>query len=310
MKHFRFWLDTETSGLKPEMSQILEYAVVVEDNTGSIVETLEVKLLLRPFINPSKEALECNNIDPYSAEWKASAISEYSAAEKLADLCEKYSVEGVRPVIVAYNAQFDVGHLKMMFTRHGITFEACFNPAVIDPLKTAKDLVNSKAIITKILTKAAAPGRKAATYSSAKLEDVAAALGVEKVKEAHRALADVETLLDATRRMFKLMFSKPMTESSINFNKLSHGKSANLIIESVNEGLKARPVKVLKNDFDQKQIIFVDLLDYQRIGLSPSNLKTVSYCLIFDEVALDQESQEKLESIFHDNQNYYVERIK
>jgi hypothetical protein len=213
-------------------------------------------------------------------------------------------------VIVAYNADFDVNHVKVMFSRHGIPFEACFNAVVIDPMKTAKNLVNSKTIITKILTKAAAPGRKGANYSSAKLEDVAEALGVEKVKDAHRALADVETLLEATRRMFKLMFSKSMFESSINFNRLSHGTSVNLIIESPSDGLKARPVKVLKNDFDQKQIVFIDLLDYQRIGLSPSNLKTVSYCLIFDEVELDQESQEKLESIFQENQNYYVDRVK
>lgn len=293
----------------PEMSQILEYAVIVEDNAGNFVETCEIKVLLRSFINPSKEALAINKIDPYSYEWKNSAISEERAAEKLANLCEKYTVEGVRPVIAAYNATFDCNHIKMMFSRHGILFEECFNSAVIDPMKTAKDLVSSKLIITKVLTKEA-KGRKPSSYSSAKLEDVSVALGVNTGKDAHRALNDVETLILTTRAMYKLLFSRQMFEPSLNFNKFSFGKSATLIIESPSEGLKPRPVTVVKNDFDQKQITFVDLLDYEKIGLSPSNLKTVSYSLIFDEIELDAENFEKLEHIFDSNKSYYTDRVK
>jgi DNA polymerase III epsilon subunit-like protein len=310
MKHYRFWLDTETTGLRPEMSQILEYAVVVEDNLGEIVETLEVRLLLKPNINPSKEALEINKIDPYSSAWRSSAITEERAAEKLADLCEKYSFEGVRPVIVAYNAFFDCDHLRMMFARHGIIFESCFNSAVIDPLKTAKDLVAKKKLETKILTKAAAKGRKPVSYSSCKLEDVANALGVNTGKAAHRALNDVETMLAATRAMFKLMFDKEMFKTSLTMNKLSFGKAANLIIESSADGLRQRPVVVIKNDFDQKQITFLDLLDYERIGLSPSNLRTISYSVIFDEVDLDKDDAEKLDHIFDSNKSYYTDRVK
>jgi DNA polymerase III epsilon subunit-like protein len=309
LKYYRFWADTETTGIKPEFSQILEYGIIVEDSLGQFVEKLEVKLLLRPFINPSKEALAINNIDPYSSEWKAGAISEEQAAEKLAALCEKYTVEGLKPVMCAYNADFDADHIKQMFFRHGIIFEACFCSALIDPLKTAKWMVKNGMIKTRMITKEV-KGRKPSSYASSKLVDVAEALGVSTGKEAHRALNDVETMILATRAMYKQIFAKDMVNQTFNLNKVAFEKTYNLIMESNLDGLKARPVKILRNDFDQKQLTVVDLLDYEKIGLSPSNVKTFNYNVIFDETEIDSESLSKLEYIYDSNKSFYMERVK
>ena len=78
-----FWLDTETSGRSPEVgNQILSIAIVMEDNFGQMVKSLDLKIKLKPNSVVEPEALAINGIDPYCSEWEKEAVS-YQMAQKM-----------------------------------------------------------------------------------------------------------------------------------------------------------------------------------------------------------------------------------
>lgn len=303
MNKYKFWLDTETTGLKAEIHQILEYAIIVEDYKGNRVEELEVKINLRPFVNPEKGALETNKIDPYSKEWISAAVSEEMAAEKLARLCKKYTVGNSKPKIIAYNADFDISHIRMMFRRHGILFERCFNPTAFDPMKTAKAYINKKIINTRLITTAKR------SYNSAKLEDVAAALNVSTDKPAHRALNDVETLILVTREIYKLATNKSLYEAEAEPERFVYGEVHNVVLDAPT-GLNSSHVKVVKNFVDKTKVLVFDLADYERIGLAPSNMKLLDYSLIVDKLPSVEADSNKLDSVFSSNMDFIQAKIK
>jgi DNA polymerase III epsilon subunit-like protein len=304
VKKYRFWLDTETTGLKPELHQILEYAAIIEDEKGVEVERTEMKILLKPFVKPEPKALETNKIDPYSDSWIMESVKEEVAAKNLAELAMKYTVDGIKPSFTAYNALFDKSHVEVMLRRHQLKFEDLFNKNLVDPYSTAKRLVAEGLVKTVMLKR-----KNGVMAPSVKLIDVAAALNLTGKEEAHRALADTETLRNVTRELYKIAVGKSLYDADPCPHTYEPGKIISIVSESQQFGLKIRPLKVLKNIPSEKKFVVFDLADYEKVGLFGSNIKTVDYENVLDQVETDPAKVAEVDDIYNGNLEYLQARI-
>ena len=291
-KFYRFFYDCETSGRQAQKSQVLEYAAVIEDNFGQQVETVEIKILLKPGHIAEPEALRINKIDPYSLEWINSAISEKEAAKKLFELSQKYKVNDVRPIFIAYKVDFDKGHAAEMFFRHSLNFYDSFNSSLVDPLKTAQFLIKKEKLKTKIIENA-----KGKLYNSAKLVDVADALQI-KVENAHRALSDAQTLQSVTHKLYEIYTGKPFSSADANPSLYKKNQVIYVVSDSAKSGLKKRYLKIVENSPALGQLKAIDISDYADNGKSPSNLRTFNYATIIDELPVNPVMEEDIHCLF------------
>ena len=156
-------LDIETTGLSFRTEKITEVGAVIYKN-GEVIKEFEC------FVNPEKpipeEVVEVTHITDDMVK----------DAETIENILPKFLEFIGDRIIVAHNADFDVGFIKYNAEKLGIKLENTY----IDTLRLAKDLFPD--------------------YKKYKLGIIADKLGI-KVDVAHRALDDVITLV----KVFKVM---------------------------------------------------------------------------------------------------------
>lgn len=190
-KPYRIVYDLETTGFSRAGDQILEVAMAVLSPEDQVVETLEIKVVLKDGVIPSAGALMVNKINPYSKEWNSEALTEEALVEKISELAARYTVDGIPPILTAFNGEsFDKHFLLAAFHRVGRLLFSVFNRNTFDPLKTARYLLKIGALKTRTEI-----GRDGQPRMIATQEAVAEALGIEYEGDAHRALTDVLVLV-------------------------------------------------------------------------------------------------------------------
>lgn len=286
-KRYNIHGDTETSGLDPLSDQILTAGFVVEDDEGNVIEEIEYKILLKDGVVPSPKALQVNKINPFSKEWKKSAISESELVSKIQNLCKKYETEGTKPVLFAYNAAFDKGFFSVAMARNGVKFSDAFSKSVRDPIKNVKKLIDSGALKTR---------DNGYGKSSAALEAVASALGISYSGDgAHSALSDAKVSREVAHRTFEMSTGKKMKEMSVDPSVFQPGEVRRVTTDSASSGLKQRSFLVLHNDADRSQLIALDEDDIKKNGgLRESSVRTFNYDTIVSEESQNVTSEVSL----------------
>lgn len=157
-------LDTETTGFSQYNDRIIEFGAIKLIN-GREVDSMSV--LMNPQIPiPSSSSCVHGIVDSMVAD----KPTEQYYAPKIAEF-----ISGA-DLIVGHNVAFDIRFLEQMFMRNGLVF----NYKYLDTLKFSKKIFNR------------APNHKLTT--------LAEYLGIE-IKDAHRALADVETTVWLLRHL-------------------------------------------------------------------------------------------------------------
>lgn len=255
MNGYRFWFDCETSGLLASQHQMLEFSILVEDPMGNTIDHLTCHLRLRHGIVPSPMALSINKINPFSKSWEQEAISEWDAAKKIVNLCNKYS-SSQKPFFIAYKADFDRSFVSKLLENCGFNFFDLFNSSVIDPYSTAKQLISENKIKTKILK-----NTKQEEYPSGKLEDVAEAFGVKELLKnfnLHRSYIDCVLLLLTTKKLYEKALGFSIDNLKINPREWKENQVLEVITNSQSSGIKTRTIQILENLLDHQKIIALD----------------------------------------------------
>ena len=287
MKPNRIWLDLETTGFDSKMDQILEIAAIVDDSEGNEIDRLEIKVKLKHNVIPGPGAVIVNRINPYSKEWNDQAVTENEAAKLFSSFCKKHTTkDGVKPIFTAYNVDFDKEKTAVALVRNGFTWKDHFNRSSIDPLKTARNLVQAGKIQTKIKTYGG--GR---TSPSSSLEDVVEGLGIKYKGTAHRAMADVEAMRDATKIMFKMATGHELSNISSDPSKYRAGEVVKVITDSKSSGAKIRHILILDNDIENERIVAIDEDDIiQNNAFTKTSVRKFNYGTIVSEYEADQKS--------------------
>lgn len=178
-------LDIETTGLSFRTNKITELGAVIYKN-GEIVEEFE------HFVNPEmpipEEVVEVTHITDEMVK----------DAPTIEEILPKFLEFIGDRVIVAHNADFDVGFIKYYAEKLGYKLENTY----IDTLRLAKDLFPD--------------------YKKYKLGIIAEKLGI-KVDVAHRALDDVITLVKVFKVMIEMLKEKGVVIVD-DIDKLEEGK--------------------------------------------------------------------------------------
>lgn len=178
-------LDIETTGLSFRTNKITELGAVIYKN-GEIVEEFE------HFVNPEmpipEEVVEVTHITDEMVK----------DAPTIEEILPKFLEFIGDRVIVAHNADFDVGFIKYYAEKLGYKLENTY----IDTLRLAKDLFPD--------------------YKKYKLGIIAERLGI-KVDVAHRALDDVITLVKVFKVMIEMLKEKGVVIVD-DIDKLEKGK--------------------------------------------------------------------------------------
>ena len=157
-------LDTETTGFSQYRDRIVEFGAIKLVN-GREVDSMSI--LINPGIHIPDEVVKVHGIDDKMVQNEP--LEDYYVP-KIADFVRGASY------IVGHNVGFDIRFLEQMFLRNGYSFDCEY----IDTLKFAKKIFNK------------APNHKLTT--------LAEYLNIE-IKDAHRALADVETTVWVLRHL-------------------------------------------------------------------------------------------------------------
>ena len=167
-------LDIETTGLSFRTEKITEFGIMKYKN-GEVIDSFEC------FVNPEKPIPEeVVNITHITDEM-------VSGAETIDKVMPKVLEFIGDSVLVAHNADFDIGFIKYNCKQLGLEL----NNTYIDTLRLAKELFPD--------------------YKKYKLGLIADNLGI-KVEVAHRALDDVDTLVKVFKVMLKMLEEKGVTK--------------------------------------------------------------------------------------------------
>lgn len=102
------FIDTETTGLRPEVHEIIEIAIIVENN-GCIQNTYHWKVKPENLENASETALQING---YNAKDWCNAVSFSQIGEQIRQILKGQ-------YIVGHNPQFDLDFInEMLFRSH------------------------------------------------------------------------------------------------------------------------------------------------------------------------------------------------
>ena len=233
-------LDIETTGLSFRTEKITELGAVIYKN-GEVVDSFEC------FVNPEKpipaEVVEVTHITDEMVK----------NAETIEKVLPKFLEFIGDRVIVAHNADFDVGFIKYNAEKLGIKLENTY----IDTLRLAKDLFPD--------------------YKKYKLGIIAEKLGI-KVEVAHRALDDVITLV----KVFKVMLDmlKEKGAKTVNdIDKLEEGKADFKKLPSYHAIILAKNYVGLKNLYKLVSFSHIDYF-YKKPRILKSLYKKYSEGLI------------------------------
>lgn len=106
-------LDTETTGLDPKVEKLTEFGAILIDPNGSKV--MEFDTLINPEVPIPENITQITHI---TDEMVSTAPNFKTASTDIFNIM----VFG-KPVIVAHNAQFDIGFLRESFKRIGIELD-------------------------------------------------------------------------------------------------------------------------------------------------------------------------------------------
>ena len=201
-------LDLETTGLSFRTEKITEIGIMKMNEQGEVIDEFEC------FVNPEKpipqRVVEVTNITD-------DMVKDAETIDKVMPKVLEFVGDSV---IVAHNADFDVGFLKYNAKQLGLALDNTY----LDTLRLAKDLFPD--------------------YKKYKLGIIAEKLGIE-VLVAHRALDDVDTTVKVFKVMLDMLEKKgakkiediaKVAGTEINYKKL---KSFHAIILATNYvGLK------------------------------------------------------------------------
>ena len=166
-------LDLETTGFSATTEKITEVGIMKVKN-GEVIDEFST------FVNPEKHiperVTEVTNITD-------EMVADAETIEKVFPKILEFLGDEKETVIVAHNANFDVGFLKQNAKVLGHKFEYTY----LDTLSLAKDLFPD--------------------YKKYKLGKIAENLGI-KVEVAHRALDDVDTTVKVFNVMIKMLKEK------------------------------------------------------------------------------------------------------
>lgn len=302
-KGFRFWVDTETTGLDHFHDQILELAGVVDDADGNEVDRFEFRIKLKHGVTPGPKAIVINQINPYSKEWVQNSLTEHEAAKRFAALAKKYTTkDGLKPFFTAYNADFDKDKCAVMLSCSGIKFSSLFNKSVFDPAKTAKQLTGSGKLVTVL--------NQYNKYSYS-LEEVAKALGEKYEGQAHRALTDVLVMKKVARKLFKMATGHEMHGLSASPKEYKVGSVVKIVTDSKSSGAKIRHVYILENNQDKEHIIGIDEDDIKiNHGFSDTAVRQFNYGTIIGEMNPNEDAAQSLISIAKQNKDEAIRLSK
>ena len=176
-------LDIETTGISMYTEKITEFGIIKVKNGERIAE-------FECFVNPEKDIPErVVEVTHITNEMVKDAETIDIVMPKVLDFIKD-------TVIVAHNATFDVGFMKYNAEKLGLEF----NPTYIDTLPLAKEIFPN--------------------FKKYKLGLIAEKLDI-KVDVAHRALADVDTLVKVFDVMIEKLKEKGVTKLSEVDNKLA-----------------------------------------------------------------------------------------
>ena len=178
-------LDIETTGLSKETDKITEFGIMKIKN-GEIIDTFEC------FVNPEREIpAKVVEVTHITNEMVKDADTIDKVMPKVLDFIGD-------SIVVAHNADFDIGFIKRNAEILGLEFSNTY----IDTLALAKALFPD--------------------FKKYKLGIIAEKLDI-KVEVAHRALADVETLVAVFNVMIKKLLEKEITKANEIDEKLADG---------------------------------------------------------------------------------------
>ena len=196
-------LDLETTGLSFRTEKITEIGIMKMNEKGEVIDEFEC------FVNPEKpipqRVVEVTNITD-------DMVKDAETIDKVMPKVLEFVGDSV---IVAHNADFDVGFLKYNAKQLGLSLDNTY----LDTLRLAKDLFPD--------------------FKKYKLGIIADKLGIE-VLVAHRALDDVDTTVKVFRVMLNMLEEKgaktiedidKLAGENVNYKKL---KSFHAIILATN----------------------------------------------------------------------------
>ena len=138
MRMTKLWLDVETTGLDSEKNGIIQIACIVEDSSGKVLDTFEIKV--KPFKGCiyDKKALEINGKtreDIYKYPTEKQAMSSF------VNFLNMYQKNEIQYSLSGYNSQFDQNFIIAIFKRHRqYNFWKYFNYKDIDVFALIKIL--------------------------------------------------------------------------------------------------------------------------------------------------------------------------
>ena len=201
-------LDIETTGLSFRTEKITELGAVIYKN-GEIIDQFEC------FVNPEKPI-------PYEVVKVTNITDEMvKDAETIEQVLPKFLEFIGDSVIVAHNADFDVGFLKYFAEQQGLKLENTY----IDTLRLARNLFPD--------------------YKKYKLGIIAENLGI-KVDVAHRALDDVITLVKVFKVMIEMLQNNGVKRLD-DIDKIESGKADFKKLKSYHAIILAKNYVGLKN---------------------------------------------------------------
>ena len=201
-------LDLETTGLSFRTEKITEVGIMkVKD--GEVIDEFEC------FVNPEKpipqKVVEVTNITD-------DMVKDAETIDKVMPKILEFVGDSV---LVAHNADFDIGFLKYNAKQLGLSLENTY----IDTLRLAKSLFPE--------------------YKKYKLGIIAENLGIT-VEVAHRALDDVDTTVKVFRKMLEMLEEKGV-KTIEDIDKIEQGKTDYKKIPSYHAIILAKDYVGLKN---------------------------------------------------------------
>ena len=184
-------LDIETTGI-PYRSEMITELGAIKIKNGEIVDEFEC------FVNPEKPI-------PYEVVQVTHITDDMvKSAKTIKDVLPEFIKFCGDNVLVAHNANFDIGFLRYQANKLGLKFDNTY----IDTLSLAKDLFPE--------------------FTKYKLGIIAANLRI-KVDVAHRALDDVKTLV----KVFEVMLEKLKEQGVTKLNDIDAISSKNMNIKKL-----------------------------------------------------------------------------
>jgi len=113
-------LDTETTGLKSDYHEIIQYAALLCDNNLNVIDSKVAKIKPRWVERASKKALEINGYHPRT--WNPEYDSHERAVIELNNFIEEHTGPDDEVVLIGQNVMFDIKFMRQEYKRYKIRY--------------------------------------------------------------------------------------------------------------------------------------------------------------------------------------------